>query len=144
MRSETQTIRLTRRVESARIDLPAAPRNSLVGPCAPGTSGFLFSAFLRSMVFRAIALVLAAGLIVVGALAETTTPVKHHKKKKSSAIAAPAAVTAPTVKPLLTASVKPRKKGWVQTWDEPTYKDSTANDKVDGEDLSVRKAAVDA
>jgi cell division protein FtsI/penicillin-binding protein 2 len=98
------------------------------------------------MIFRALALLLAAGLIVIGALAQTTTPVKHHKKKKSStsALAAPAAVTAATPKPLLAVSAKPRKKGWVQTWDEPTYKDSTANDKVDGEDLSVRKAAVDA
>src|ERR1035438_7412319 len=122
MRSETQTNRLTRRVESARIDLPAAPRNSLVGPCAPGTSGFLSSAFLRSMVSRSIIVVLAAGLMA-GAAFAVTTPVKH-RKKKTSAIAAPAAVTA-TVKPLLAASVKqPRKNVWVQTWDEPTYKDS--------------------
>ncbi len=142
MRSEINIIRLTRRVESAKMDVPAAPRNSLVGPCAPGTSGFLSSAFLRSMVFRTTALVLAAGLIAGAALA-VTTPVKH-KKKKSSGIAAPAAVTA-TVKPLLAASAKlPRKKVWTQTWDEPTYKDSTVEDKVDGEDLRVRKAAVDA
>ena len=33
---------------------------------------------------------------------------------------------------------------WVQTWDEPTYKDSTAHDQVDGEDLVVRRAAVEA
>jgi penicillin-binding protein 2 len=104
------------------------------------------------MVFRAIVLVLAAGL-VTGAAFAVTTPVKHHKKKKSSVITAPAAVTATAsakpllaagAKPLLAASAKPRKKGWSQTWDEPTYKDSTANDKVDGEDLNVRKAAVDA
>jgi len=31
---------------------------------------------------------------------------------------------------------------WVQTWDEPTFKDSTDGDAVDGEDLVVRKAAV--
>src|ERR1700685_4210332 len=103
MRSETKIIRLTRRAESAKIDLPAAPRNLLADPSAPGTSGSLSSASLRSMIFRTIALILAAGLIVVGALAETTTPVKHHKKKKSStsALAAPAAVTAATPKPLL-------------------------------------------
>ena len=35
-------------------------------------------------------------------------------------------------------------RGVAQTWDEPTYKDSIANDKVDGEDIIVRKAAVDA
>ena len=143
MRLGTQTNRLTQGVESAKMDFPAAPRNLLSNPFAPGASGFLSSALvLRSMVFRAIVLVLAAGL-VTGAAFAVTTPIKHHKKKKSSAITAPAAVTA-SVKPVLAASTKPRKKGWVQTWDEPTYKDSIANDKVDGEDLNVRKAAVDA
>jgi cell division protein FtsI/penicillin-binding protein 2 len=33
---------------------------------------------------------------------------------------------------------------WVQTWDEPTFKDSTDGDAVEGEDLEVRKAAVEA
>ena len=35
-------------------------------------------------------------------------------------------------------------RGWVQTWDEPTFKDSTDGDAVEGEDLEVRKAAVEA
>ena len=38
----------------------------------------------------------------------------------------------------------PTKKRWVQTWDEPTYKESTNGDSVDGEDLDVRRAAVEA
>jgi cell division protein FtsI/penicillin-binding protein 2 len=33
---------------------------------------------------------------------------------------------------------------YVQTWDEPTFKDSTDGDAVEGEDLVVRKAAVEA
>lgn len=33
---------------------------------------------------------------------------------------------------------------WVQTWDEPTFKDSTDGDSVEGEDLQVRRAAVEA
>lgn len=37
-----------------------------------------------------------------------------------------------------------RKKLWVQTWTEPTFADSTSNDRVDGEDLIVRRAAVQA
>lgn len=37
-----------------------------------------------------------------------------------------------------------RGKGWVQTWDEPTYKDSTAGDVTTGEDPVVRAAAVEA
>ncbi len=31
-----------------------------------------------------------------------------------------------------------------QTWDEPTYANSTSGDSVDGEDLNVRRAAVEA
>jgi penicillin-binding protein 2 len=145
MRSEIKTNRLTNVVKNGTIEIPAAPRNSSVSFTAPS------GALLRSMIFRATSLVLAAGLITCAALAATTTttPSKTHKKKKSAAITAPHAVTAPravtaTARPLLTASAKPRQKGWVQTWDEPTYKDSTENDKVDGEDLNVRKAAVDA
>jgi penicillin-binding protein 2 len=149
MRSEIRTNRLTNVVKSDTIEVPAAPRNSSASSLA------LSYALLRSMVFRATSLVLAAALIATAAFAvtTTTTPAKNHKKKKSAAITAPHAVTA-TAKPLVTASVKPvnaksasakpRQKGWVQTWDEPTYKDSTVNDKVDGEDLNVRKAAVDA
>ena len=56
-------------------------------------------------------------------------------------------VKAPAAKPACRRSAQrppPARKVWVQTWDEPTYKDSTADDKVDGEDLTVRKAAVDA
>lgn len=37
-----------------------------------------------------------------------------------------------------------RGKGWVQTWDEPTYKNSTAGDVTTGEDPVVRGAAVEA
>ena len=35
------------------------------------------------------------------------------------------------------------RSGW-SPWDEPTYKDSTAGDNVDGEDLDIRRAAVEA
>jgi len=137
MQAVHQTNRLTGGVESARIDFPAAPRNSAL---------FRLMKSYQFVFLRAVALVLAAGLVTGAALA-VTTPVKHHKKKRSAGIAAPAAVTAAaavTVKPLLSASTRPRKKAWVQTWDEPTYKDSVGNDKVDGEDLNVRRAAVDA
>ncbi len=37
-----------------------------------------------------------------------------------------------------------RGNGWVQTWDEPTYKDSTTGDTTVGEDPVVRQAAVQA
>ncbi len=37
-----------------------------------------------------------------------------------------------------------RGTGWVQTWDEPTYKNSTSGDNTVGEDPVVREAAVEA
>jgi penicillin-binding protein 2 len=37
-----------------------------------------------------------------------------------------------------------KKRAWVQTWDEPTYKDSSSRDKFEGEDMLVRQAAVEA
>jgi cell division protein FtsI/penicillin-binding protein 2 len=118
------------------------------------------SALLRLMkartflLSRTVALALAIALIASAAFAVTSTPAKHKKKKASTVtaklvtakIAAPAAITAPA-KPLVARSAsasKARRKVYVQTWDEPTYKDSTAGDKIDGEDLTVRKAAVDA
>lgn len=91
-------------------------------------------------------------VVSVAALAVTTTPstTKHHKKKAAAvkAGATTMVVKAPAPKaPVTTVAAKTttaRKKVWVQTWDEPTYKDSTGADKIDGEDLTVRKAAADA
>src|SRR5205085_2402249 len=37
-----------------------------------------------------------------------------------------------------------KKPVWIQTWTEPTFADSTVGDSVDGEDLVVRRAAVQA
>ncbi|MGI8992102.1 MAG: penicillin-binding transpeptidase domain-containing protein [Bryobacteraceae bacterium] len=37
-----------------------------------------------------------------------------------------------------------RRPIWVQTWDEPTYADSTTGDNVDGEALDIRRAAVES
>jgi penicillin-binding protein 2 len=61
-------------------------------------------------------------------------------------VKAPPAKASAVKAPVTTIATKTttRKKVWVQTWDEPTYKDSTAADKIDGEDLTIRKAAADA
>ena len=113
------------------------------------------SAFFRSFVP---VLILAVPVGVIGAsdafaVTTSTATAKHHKKKKAAATTSNTLVVKPLVaKPVVatpviarTARGVVRKKAvWVQTWDEPTYKDSTISDKVDGEDLNVRKAAVDA
>jgi penicillin-binding protein 2 len=124
------------------MEFPAAPRNEVCGPvrsCFLSALVHYMKAF-RFRIFRPIVFVLAAGLGTSAAFAVTKAPVKHHKKRASAVVAA-----VKTRASLLVATgARTRKKIWVQTWDEPTYKDSTASDKVDGEDLSVRKAAVDA
>jgi penicillin-binding protein 2 len=96
---------------------------------------------------RLVALALAFGLIAGTASAVTTT--KHRKKPaaKTAVKAAPHAVGRRSVagKAGVAASIpRKRRNVWVQTWDEPTYKDSTAGDKTEGEDPIVRQAAVDA
>jgi cell division protein FtsI/penicillin-binding protein 2 len=103
----------------------------------------------------------AIGLAASAALAVTTpATVRHHPKKKTAAVSKVASNTmfvhsgsvrtragiaaAPPAAVSASATAAPRKKVYVQTWDEPTYKDSTIDDKIDGEDLVIRKAAVDA
>jgi penicillin-binding protein 2 len=139
---------LTRSVKTGRIWFPAAPRNS--------AQSHLMNCRPFGLI-RVTALVLCLGLVTGAAFA--VTPASTHKKKKkttkavaTSVVTAPRAVTATasvrtvgataSVRPLVGTTKKPRR--WVQTWDEPSYKDSISNDKVDGEDLTVRKAAVDA
>jgi cell division protein FtsI/penicillin-binding protein 2 len=41
------------------------------------------------------------------------------------------------------AAPKTKRKVWVQTWDEPTYKDSALGDNTAGDDPEIRKAAVE-
>ncbi len=44
----------------------------------------------------------------------------------------------------LTARGRRSRPVWVQTWDEPTFANSTVGDNIDGEDLTIRRAAVEA
>jgi penicillin-binding protein 2 len=109
----------------------------------------------RLSVLRVMVPVAAAALAMGTASAITTTQGgktasttrKHYKKKVAVKTAVksahPLSAVAPTVA-LKTRTSAGRKRVYVQTWDEPTYKDSTSGDAVDGEDLTVRQAAVEA
>jgi penicillin-binding protein 2 len=107
---------------------------------------------IHSFPVRLIAIALAVGLLAFSAFAvTTTTPTTKHRKKPAvkaavKTTARPVAHNAVASRVTVAASVAraPRRRAWVQTWDEPTFKDSTAGDKVDGEDPIVRQAAVDA
>ena len=65
----------------------------------------------------------------------TTTTVRTTNGTQTRASVVPVSRTTATRKPV---------RRWVQTWDEPTYKDSTDGDAIEGEDLIVRKAVVEA
>ncbi|MES1261870.1 MAG: penicillin-binding transpeptidase domain-containing protein [Acidobacteriota bacterium] len=101
-----------------------------------------------SLATRLMVLALALGL--AGGSAFAVTPAKHRRKPATrTAAKAPAKRVvrrSATAKGAVAASLgrTPRRRVWVQTWDEPTYKDSTLGDQTDGEDPIVRQAAVDA
>jgi penicillin-binding protein 2 len=93
----------------------------------------------------ALGFAVAVALLATGAVssAQTTTPVhgttaKRHKRVVRSRTAGVTARIGTT----------PRRgrhrRVFFNPWTEPTYADSTLGDSVDGEDLVVRKAAVDA
>jgi len=134
--------------EQDTMNFPAAPREWSKLLFAPRSTVFLSSASPRPMnrrsfpLFRALFVVVGVGLMTNAAFGITKTPTKRTRKK--TVVHAAAVSVRTSVRPIVATAARTRKKVWVQTWDEPTYKDSTANDKVDGEDLIVRKAAVDA
>jgi beta-lactamase class D len=74
---------------------------------------------------------------------------KKVAKKTAVAGATPSKAAPAVVASSRTASVKPgpataaKRKVWVQTWDEPTYKDSAVGDITTGDDPEIRKAAVE-
>jgi cell division protein FtsI/penicillin-binding protein 2 len=88
-----------------------------------------------------------------------SVPAKKHRRKKHPKTAqAPSAsrtttqagvIHSDTASTVTVATARRRTRGrhtrvFFNPWTEPTYADSTVGDNVDGEDLIVRKAAVDA
>src|ERR1700686_2182575 len=90
---------------------------------------------------------IAFSLIAGSAFGATTL---HKAKRKTTrattAKAAKAAkhVVATTHHPVSHLSRLPKKRYVRNLWDSPTFADSTEGDSVDGEDLVVRRAAVEA
>jgi len=105
---------------------------------------------------------LAAGPVtaVAAQAASAAVPIKRHKHRKHR----PAQTASATVVSSSTGKVvartetraalihtgsssylrRSRRRIYFNPWTEPTYADSTVGDNVDGEDLMVRKAAIDA
>src|SRR5260370_32915877 len=80
------------------------------------------------------------------AVEQTKPAAKASAKKppKAKVVKPPEKPAARAVASAKKHPVAAKKKGWVQTWDEPTYKDSTVGDRIGGEDPDIRKAAVQA
>ena len=70
-------------------------------------------------------------------------PVSYRTPVRPAAVMAPK-VGSPAVTPVMTHAVAPAPFVRGGPWTEPTYADSTQGDNIDGEDLEVRKAAVEA
>jgi membrane peptidoglycan carboxypeptidase len=149
-----------KRIEKISFDGEPEKLQNEVSGCSPDvivSSGFLFASQIYMKRFSSLLIfALAIGLSVGSVLAvDTPTPVAVKKKKKKKAVVKKAAVAKPvTVAAVVSASApagggvaataRTKRKVWVQTWDEPTYKDSAAGDKTEGEDPAIRKAAVEA
>ncbi len=120
---------------------------------------------LKSLCRLAIGAIALFGFTAMDAAAVESNPAtpspKHRTKKhrrhtaaaQGSAAAGTRTVTAAAVLRTVSSSqarvatAKRYRRGrrvFVNPWTEPTYADSTVGDNVDGEDLAVRRAAVDA
>jgi len=155
-----------KRIEKISFDGEAEKLQNEVSGCSPAvivSSGSLFALQiymkrLSSLLIFALAIGLSVGSVfalvaVETVAADTPTPAAAKKKKrkkavvKKAAVAAIAPATTPkvvAVKADVAATTRSKRKVWTQTWDEPTYKDSAAGDKTEGEDPAIRKAAVEA
>lgn len=93
--------------------------------------------------------------VLLGLSVDSARAVTRSKQTKTT-VSKPVAATVAT-KPVVaakkpavkspvkkTTTKKKRRRRYYSPWDEPTYADSTAGDNVDGEDLPVRRAAVEA
>lgn len=70
--------------------------------------------------------------------------VKRHLKKHYRHVATAAVIPVSAAANVKLTSTRRRRHIIYSPWTEPTYADSTVGDSVDGEDLIVRKAAIDA
>ena len=66
------------------------------------------------------------------------------RRHKRATVPASTSAAAPAHKPVSHLSRLPKKRYIFSPWKEPTFADSTAGDMIDGEDLAVRRAAVQA
>lgn len=99
--------------------------------------------------FRASVLAIACTFLSFGLIAQTsgTSQTSQHKKKKTHhrrTTTGTATVTRVSTTSTAATHRRHHRRLYQGNWTEPTYADSTVGDNVDGEDLAVRRAAVEA
>jgi cell division protein FtsI/penicillin-binding protein 2 len=111
--------------------------------------------FLAFFAIRSFAFILILHLTVVTAFSATASTRRKHRRSPAAARTAAAKATKPLVRP---ASFQKKSVVPVRTakavaggpviaggpWTSPTYADSTSGDNLEGEDLEIRRAAVEA
>jgi cell division protein FtsI/penicillin-binding protein 2 len=98
---------------------------------------------MRNFLFRWLALAtLVSGVVAAAVSTRTATSTKKKSKTQAARTSAKARAAA---KPLArsTAPARKKRRAW-SPWTEPTYADSTSGDSIEGEELTVRRAAVEA
>lgn len=100
------------------------------------------------MNFSSNAIRFGAVALAIGMATSSFAVVPKKKTSSKTAKSAPKALAlvkkAPVAPAVTAAAAAKKRKVWAQTWDEPTYRNSTSGDSFEGEDLIVRRAAVDA
>jgi penicillin-binding protein 2 len=81
---------------------------------------------------------------VFAATTTTTPPHKKHKRRAAQSAVGAKPSTVAAHRPVSHLSRLPKKRFVNNPWSSPTFADSTVGDSVDGEDLVVRRAAVQA
>jgi len=141
-----QMLELTGAVESDTIKLSGCSPEFGSGALHCRPQAILSFAHKNSMkrcftfVIRLLVLTLAIGLASHSAFAAK----KRHRKRVKSANHSVGRSNATAATKVTYTRTRARRRVWVQTWDEPTYKDSTIGDDIAGEDPQVRKAAIAA
>ncbi len=140
---------MTSAVESDKINFPVAPRNW--SRCAPhripqAVLSFAYKNEMKRCFASATrVLIVLLAISAAGNYAFAAAKKRHHTRHSAakSAVAARTSARAAATKVAYTPA-RNRRHVWVQTWDEPTYKDSTIGDNAASDDPEVRKAAIAA
>ena len=98
----------------------------------------------RNTLIRILQLVIA--LAAVAGIALAAPAATKHRRKHTHALASASKASTSAIKASISQRVRRGKAAARHNspWAAPTFADSTAGDRVDGEDLTVRRAAVEA